>query len=228
VPLPVGGALPAPAVAEARASTPGPFRAAATHIAEAVVAEAAAAVPMMIVPMRKTVIVPVLKSIAPIIAMPVLIVQIGALSFSAVVASHGGAMHRKAAHPTAMAAPCAAAMRAAAAARQRTRVAEQHASEADDGDDHQCSCRHRSTIRSDGNANSGQIQISTALSPPEGVIAIAESIKKRTIVKTLSHRLIWICRNYRRALALLPKVIDFCAIPRRASRRRTGRSIERQ
>jgi hypothetical protein len=150
MPLTVGGGLPAPAVAEARASIPSPFRAAATHVAEtmvaeAMVAEAMAAVPMIIVPMRKMVIVPVLKSIAPIISMPVLIVQIGALLFSAVVASHDGAMHRKATHPTAMAAPCAAAMRAAAAARQRTRVAEQHASEADYGDDHQRSCRHRST-----------------------------------------------------------------------------------
>jgi len=62
------------------------------------------AVPMIIVPMRKM-IVPVVKSIATIIPTSEMIVLIGAPSFSAVVASHGGAMHRKAAHPTAMAAP---------------------------------------------------------------------------------------------------------------------------
>jgi hypothetical protein len=101
---------------------------------------------MIIVPMCKMVIVPVLKSIATIIPTSETIVLVRVPSFSAVVASHGGAMHRKAAHPIAMAAPCAAAVRAATAARQRTRIAEQHSGEADNGGDHQCSCRHRSTI----------------------------------------------------------------------------------
>jgi hypothetical protein len=91
---------------------------AATHIAESM-----AAVPMIIVPVRLAVIVPVLKSIIVIITTSEPVVLIGVFSVAVVVASHNRAMHRKAAHPTAMAAPCAAAMGATTAARQRTRVA---------------------------------------------------------------------------------------------------------
>lgn len=63
-----------------------------------------AAVPMIIIPMRKTVVVPVLESITPIITSEP-VVLVGVLAFAVVAASHCRAMHREAVHPTAMAAP---------------------------------------------------------------------------------------------------------------------------
>jgi hypothetical protein len=125
-------------------------------IAEAMIAEAMAAVPVVIVPMRKMVIVPVLEPITPVVPAAEPVVPVLVLSFVVIVASHGRAVHWEAVHPAAMApraaTPCAAAMRAATATRQRTRVAEQHTGEADGGDDRQCSCRHRSPNPGDGNA----------------------------------------------------------------------------
>jgi phosphohistidine swiveling domain-containing protein len=120
VPLTIGGGLPAAAVAEASASAPSPFR---VWSAATIVTEAMAAVPLMVVPMRETTIVPMLKSITAIITTPESVVPVCALSLAAVVASHKGVMHREAVHLSAMAAPHAAAMAAATAARQRTRVA---------------------------------------------------------------------------------------------------------
>jgi hypothetical protein len=120
VPLTVGGGLPAAVVAEAGASTPSPFR---VWSAATIVTEAMAAMPLMVVPMRDATIVPMLKSITAIITTPESVVPVCALSLTAVVASHEGVMHREAVHLSAMTAPHAAAMAAATAARQRTRVA---------------------------------------------------------------------------------------------------------
>jgi hypothetical protein len=141
MPLAFGGCLPAPAVAEARASAPSPFR---VWSAATIVTETMAAVPQMVVPMRVTTIVPRLKSITAIITTPEPAVLVCALAFARLVASHDGAMHREAIHANAVAAPHAAAMAATTAARQRIRVAQQHSGKADRGDDHQRSCRHRS------------------------------------------------------------------------------------
>ena len=53
------------------------------------VAETIVAVPLVVVPVRVTVIVPVLKLVSPIITMPILI----AIVRSAGVTSHSGAVH---------------------------------------------------------------------------------------------------------------------------------------
>jgi hypothetical protein len=113
----------------------------------------------MVVGMRVTVIAAVLKSIAPLIMTPEPAVSVYALSLPTLVVCRNRVMHREAVHPAAMTAPCAAAMGAAATttttttARQRARVAQRHSGEADDGDDHQCSCRHRSPNSGRRNAN---------------------------------------------------------------------------
>lgn len=90
MPLTFGGCLPAPAVAEAGAPTPSPFR---VWSAATIVTETMAAVPMMVVPMRETAIVPVLKSVAAIITTAEPVVLVCTLAFATVVASHNGAMH---------------------------------------------------------------------------------------------------------------------------------------
>ena len=142
VPLTIGGCLAAVAVAEVGTSTPSPFRmwSVVTPVAEAgtstpspfrmwflvtPVAETIIVLPLMIVPMHVTVIVPVLKSITPIIAMLVLIGFVRALSCSAVVTSHSRAVHRGAIHLPAVAGPYAATMEATTAARQPTRATRQ-------------------------------------------------------------------------------------------------------
>ena len=106
VPLTIGGCLAAVAVAEAGTSTPGPFRmrSVVSPVAEAgtstpgpfrmwsvmrPVPETVVAVPLVVVRVRVTVIVPVLKSVSPIITMPVLI----AFVCSAGVPPHSGAVH---------------------------------------------------------------------------------------------------------------------------------------
>ena len=141
-PLTIGGCLDAVAVAEAGTAapspvrmrsvvtpateagtlTPGPFRmwSVVTPVAETIVA-----VPLVVVPVRVAVIVPVLKSITPIITMPVLIGFVRALSCSAVVPSHSRAVHREAIHLSAVAGRYAATVKATTAARQRTRAAQQ-------------------------------------------------------------------------------------------------------
>jgi hypothetical protein len=90
MPLTVGACLAKAAVAEARASTPSAFR---VRSAATAAAEAKVAVPIMVVPMRETVIVPVVKAIVPIVTAPEPVVVIFAISFAAVVASHCEAMH---------------------------------------------------------------------------------------------------------------------------------------
>jgi hypothetical protein len=57
------------------------------------VAETMEAMPMMVVPMRLAVIVPVLKPIIAIVTTSEPVVLVRALSFAVVVASHGRAMH---------------------------------------------------------------------------------------------------------------------------------------
>lgn len=86
VPLTIGGCLAAVAVAEAGTSTPGPFR---MWSVMRPVPETVVAVPLVVVRVRVTVIVPVLKSVSPIITMPVLI----AFVCSAGVPPHSGAVH---------------------------------------------------------------------------------------------------------------------------------------
>jgi hypothetical protein len=105
-------------VAEAGASTPSPFR---MGPVVSPVAETIVAVPLVVVPVHVTVIVPVLKSITPILTMPVLI----AFVRFAGATSHSGAVHREAIHPSAVAGRYAATMEAATAARQRTRTSQQ-------------------------------------------------------------------------------------------------------
>jgi hypothetical protein len=92
----------------------------APHVAETMVVG-----PTMVVEMRVTVIVTVLKSIAPIIMTPEPAVSVYTISVSTAVVSRNRAMHGEAIHPAAMTAPCAAAMGAATttAVRQRARVA---------------------------------------------------------------------------------------------------------
>ena len=71
------------------------------------VAEIIVAVPLVVVPVH--------KSITPIITMPVLI---------AFVTSHSAVVHREAIHPSAVADRYAATMEAATPARQRTRTSQ--------------------------------------------------------------------------------------------------------
>lgn len=161
--------MPAVAVTKAGGLTPVPF---GVWSVVTPVAETGDTVPLMVFPVRNTVVVPVLKSITAFITIPVPIASVRALSCFAVVASHSGAMHREAIHLSAVAGPRAAAMEAATAARQRMRAAKQYSSEANDGNGHQCFCGHRSL-----NMRRWEYHNTAVLSPRWHVISIGKPIQ---------------------------------------------------
>jgi hypothetical protein len=166
-----------PPIAEAVALTPSPFRmwSVVTPVAEAMVA-----VPLVVVPVRVMMIVPVLKLIAPIVTMPVFLTLVRAFSSSAGLTS--GTVHREATHLSAVAGRYADTMEATTAARERTRATQRYFGHANDGNDHQCFCRHDPIHDDENTDNTNCCGIITALH----VIAMVKSTKGRTMVKSLS------------------------------------------